>query len=275
MSWQASAWAAEQVTGSPQAKLILLLLANRANEDGVCWPSQINLADQSEQSADTVQRHLKRLEEGHLIRRARSRRTRGRWPGFVYQLLMPGVAADDGLLKRPAQKRARKAATVDPVTGRPSLAAAEPAEPAEPHPAAWTEPHPAAWTEPHTAASPGRSQRLHRAAVSGVESSIEPSLQTSAYSNHIIESNLKAPTTPISIADRSKALQERKQAREDLIQDRVARRLGTNGWIILQAMKPDQLAQIVLLERRGHLSDRDLDNIRGEACLAHAGAIKR
>lgn len=247
----------EQVTGSPQAKLILLLLANRANEDGVCWPSQINLAEQSEQSADTVQRHLKRLEEGHLIRRVRSRRTRGRWPGFIYQLLMPGVAVDHELLKRPAQKRARKATTVDPPTGYPALAAAEPAEPLL-----------AAWTEPLPAASPGRSQRLHRAAGSGVESSIEPSVQISA-SDPIISSNLKAPTTALSIVGRPPALHGRKQAGEDLLQDRIARRLGPNGWIILQAMKPDQLAQIVLLERRGHLNDRDLDNIRGEARLAH------
>src|SRR5260370_19440575 len=91
MSWQAKAWAGEQKPGSPHSKLILLLLAIRADEDGICWPSQINLADQSEQSADTVQRHLERLDEGRFIRRARNRRTRGRWPGFVYQLLMPGV----------------------------------------------------------------------------------------------------------------------------------------------------------------------------------------
>jgi hypothetical protein len=64
-----------------------------------------------------------------------------------------------------------------------------------------------------------------------------------------------------------RALQGRKQGREDLVQDRIARRLGSSGWDILQSMNPDQLMQITSLERRGHLSDRDISNIRSEAML--------
>jgi hypothetical protein len=282
MSWEATAWAVEQTTGSPHAKLMLLLLANRADEDGICWPSQINLAEQSEQSDDTVQRHLSKLEHGHkkrdrstgaiitfqpIIRRARNRRTRGRWPGYVYQLLMPGVAGVSAkeLPKKPAEKRAARAALngsslpeTGPATGRPPTGYMGVAEP--------TEPLSAASTEPLPAVSPSRSQRLHRAAGSGVESSIEPSHETSA----------AEPSTRISSTNASGVVAERprprralqgKQGRTEVVQDRIARRLGADGWLILQAMSDDQLAQITSLERRGHLDDHDIENIRSEAKL--------
>jgi SOS-response transcriptional repressor LexA len=274
MSWQAAAWTVEQETGSPHAKLILLLLANRANENGVCWPSQMNLAEQSEQSADTVQRHLKNLEKGGFIRRVRSLRTRGRWPGFIYQLLMPGVVIDgDELQKRPARKRGQRAAL-----------AANTVAPDQPPLADMgvdrlkqgggqgvvnsTEPLPAARTEPLPAASPSRSQRFHRAAGSGVESSFETSQQTSPSSEPIMSSLQSSPVATAAAARRTKGLSEgRKQTGEDRVQDRIARRLGADGWDILAAMNPDQVRQIVGLERLGHLDDRELDNIRCETKL--------
>jgi hypothetical protein len=52
MSWQATAWAEKQVTGSPARKVLLLVLANYADEDGICWPSQETLAKGTEQSLD-------------------------------------------------------------------------------------------------------------------------------------------------------------------------------------------------------------------------------
>jgi Helix-turn-helix domain len=258
MSWEATSWAVEQKTGSPHAKLILLLLANRADEDGICWPSQINLAAQSEQSDDTIQRHLSNLEHGHkkrerdtgemttfrpLIRRARNRRTRGRWPGYVYQLLMPGVPGVSAkeLPKKPAEKRAARV----PLNGS-------------------TEPLSAASTEPLSAVSPSRSLRLHRAAGSGVESSSETSLETSAAEPS------RTNATRV-VGERPRALQG-KQGKTEIVQDRIARRLGGDGWLILQAMSPDQLAQITALERRCHLDDRDIDNIRSEANLARLAA---
>jgi hypothetical protein len=270
MSWQATAHAVEQKTGSPHSKLILLLLANRADEDGICWPSQNNLADQSEQSADTVQRHLKNLEDGGFIRRVRSRRTRGRWPGFIYQLLMPGVAVDE-LPKRSARKRARRAAFAEPVpsdppTANPSMAAAEPTEPLQ---AVWTEPQTAARTAPLSAASPSRSQRFHRAAGSGVESSSETSIQTSPFETSASASESSGPILGGSVPVISKKglSKGRTQTDDSVVQDRIARRLGSDGWNILQGMNPDQVRQIVGLERRGHLSDRDLSVIRSEVAL--------
>ena len=63
MSWKATAWAIRQTTGSSGRKVLLLALANYADEHGVCWPSQETLARNTEQSVDTVQRQLKKLLE--------------------------------------------------------------------------------------------------------------------------------------------------------------------------------------------------------------------
>jgi SOS-response transcriptional repressor LexA len=70
MSFQAMAWAAAQKTGSPARKALLLAIANYADEDGVCWPSRETLAEDSEQSVDSVDRHIKELETSGFIKRS-------------------------------------------------------------------------------------------------------------------------------------------------------------------------------------------------------------
>jgi hypothetical protein len=42
MSWQATAWGQRQTTGSSGRKALLLVLANYADDQGICWPSQEN-----------------------------------------------------------------------------------------------------------------------------------------------------------------------------------------------------------------------------------------
>ena len=150
MSWEATDWAVKQRTGSPIDKLNLLLLANRADQDGVCWPSQARLAVEGEQSDDTVQRSLARLENAGLICRNRCRKTRGR-QGYIYQLLMPHVAentAQSGLVEKAQEKQSRKAA----LSGVPPNA-----------------------STPQKAALLGRRERRNKAAQSGVEPSLESS----------------------------------------------------------------------------------------------------
>ena len=71
MSFQAMAWAAAQKTGSPARKALLLAIANYADEEGICWPSRETLADDSEQSVDSVDRHIKELETAGFIKRAK------------------------------------------------------------------------------------------------------------------------------------------------------------------------------------------------------------
>lgn len=69
MSVEAIAWASKQRTGSPGAKLVLIALANYANDRCECWPSQATLAEWTEQSDRTIRTHLAGLESMGLIHR--------------------------------------------------------------------------------------------------------------------------------------------------------------------------------------------------------------
>src|SRR5471032_3392113 len=55
-----------QISGTSS---VLLCLANYADDKGRCWPSQERIAQQTEQSVDTVQRRIKKLEELGLLAR--------------------------------------------------------------------------------------------------------------------------------------------------------------------------------------------------------------
>jgi predicted transcriptional regulator len=69
MSVQAISWALNVSTGDTGAKCLLLALANYADENGECWPSQERLARDTELTDRTVRTKLKLLEECGLIRR--------------------------------------------------------------------------------------------------------------------------------------------------------------------------------------------------------------
>lgn len=57
---------------SAAAKLVLIALADRANDDGVCWPSIGKVAAAVNMSAAAVHRHLRTLEiDGWSMRRPR------------------------------------------------------------------------------------------------------------------------------------------------------------------------------------------------------------
>ncbi|MDP5205558.1 helix-turn-helix domain-containing protein [Alishewanella sp. SMS9] len=53
--------------GNPTTKLILLKLADNANDDGVAWPSYQHVADQCEVSRRSAMTHVKKLQELGLI----------------------------------------------------------------------------------------------------------------------------------------------------------------------------------------------------------------
>jgi len=62
-------WAFEQQV-EPNAKLVLLALANRSNnETGLCFPGQQLLGAECSMSDRTIRRHLKTLEAAGLVRR--------------------------------------------------------------------------------------------------------------------------------------------------------------------------------------------------------------
>lgn len=78
MSVAAISWASQQTAGSPGAKLVLIALANYANEANECWPSQATLARWTEQTDRTIRGHLQVLEAKNLIHR-QSREVAGRF----------------------------------------------------------------------------------------------------------------------------------------------------------------------------------------------------
>lgn len=69
MSIQAVAWAIKARVGSPTLKVLLMTIANYADEDGMCWPSQTRLAFDTEMSERSVRGGLSELEALGLIRR--------------------------------------------------------------------------------------------------------------------------------------------------------------------------------------------------------------
>ena len=74
MSGRTTGWAYKQVkTGDPIAKTILVALADNADDDGRCYPSQKKLAIKTEYSISTVKRKLKFLEEFGIIQVTRKR----------------------------------------------------------------------------------------------------------------------------------------------------------------------------------------------------------
>lgn len=77
MSIVALRWARAQTTGSGAAKAVLLILADYAGEDGVCWPSQATIAKETELSLRTVNGAMGQLERLRLISRVRRGNGRG------------------------------------------------------------------------------------------------------------------------------------------------------------------------------------------------------
>ena len=77
MSVQAITWALDYAAGSVTEKVLLLVLANYANEFGVSWPSQKTLADQTALGERTVRRVLADMERRRVIRRMVRRRGNG------------------------------------------------------------------------------------------------------------------------------------------------------------------------------------------------------
>jgi hypothetical protein len=202
MSWQATEWAIRQITKSPGRKALLLALANYADNVGVCWPSQTTLARDTEQSVDTVQRQLKKLQEFGIIDRKLVPKRRGQWQGYRYYLRLGTEGQAEGQTAvRPNSLRSGHAAM-------------------------------STRTRP-------QSLRLKPS----IETSIEPSR-----------------TKKFDIAaERQRAFQG-KQEGSEIVQHRIARRIGDDGWLVLGEMNDAQRARLSMLERQGCLDDETLQS---------------
>lgn len=70
MSWEALAWAKDLDIAHPVAKFILVLLANKADENFSCYPSIRTLMAESGAGRSTILRALSHLEtRGFMSRR--------------------------------------------------------------------------------------------------------------------------------------------------------------------------------------------------------------
>ena len=69
MSMMLMVKAMQTKVGNPLRKLVLIKLADNANDAGECWPSYQHVADQCEISRTTVKNHVRELEKAGLLRR--------------------------------------------------------------------------------------------------------------------------------------------------------------------------------------------------------------
>jgi DNA-binding transcriptional ArsR family regulator len=100
VSHEAYDWARRQKVGSTGRKAVLMALAEYADEEHSCFPSQATLAEITEQCERTVRAHLKALEsDGLITRRHRPRREgRGRTSDrYVLHVLPAEIAAPTDL----------------------------------------------------------------------------------------------------------------------------------------------------------------------------------
>ena len=77
MSFRFLAWAQSAKTGSSSTKSVLMALCSIVNDDGIGFPSQQRIADDSELSIRTVKRAMDDLEKAGVISRERRYREGG------------------------------------------------------------------------------------------------------------------------------------------------------------------------------------------------------
>jgi pyocin large subunit-like protein len=233
VSWQATAWAERQRSGSPARKVILLILANYADEHGLCWPSQELLAYGTEQSVDTIQRQLRKLTAAGIISVAVRPQGRGRWPGRTYKLNMTVAEMTEPQNAVPSGDGERnETVTRDAVT--------------EPQP---TRDRAATSTPHHAATSTVTEPQALRH-----EPSIEPLKRT------FIEPSAPKKLKP-SAAERQAAFQGKRGSIE-VVQNRIAKRLGPDGWLILQSIADSDLQMLTTMQDKNRLRDEDLETFR-------------
>lgn len=92
MSMELMVKAMKTKVGNPLRKLVLIKLADSANDMGECWPSYQHIADQCEIGRSTVKVHIRELEKCGLLRRE-FRRKGELNQSNVFHLALEGGAA--------------------------------------------------------------------------------------------------------------------------------------------------------------------------------------
>jgi len=95
MSVRAMAWAWRQQLSGPE-KLVLMALADHADEDGICWPGNAHIARKCNLSQRSVQRHIKNLIDNGFMTAHRRYRDTGGQTSNRYVLNVDGVTICHG-----------------------------------------------------------------------------------------------------------------------------------------------------------------------------------
>lgn len=90
MSVEALSWAFQQDVTPAARKLVLLALANRADENGCCYPGYKKLAAQCSMARSTVIAHVKALQASGLLLKTGQKRGDGTDTSNLYRLALGG-----------------------------------------------------------------------------------------------------------------------------------------------------------------------------------------
>lgn len=110
MSVQAITWALSVPVKSTAHKAVLIVIANYADADGFCWPSQKRVAKEAACSERTVRNVLKEFEdEGVIARETRRRPDRTFTTDGIVLAMKPAAKSADGLDQRQSEPTANPA----------------------------------------------------------------------------------------------------------------------------------------------------------------------
>lgn len=107
--------------GSPLKKLVLIKLADNANDAGEAWPSYQHIADQCEIDRSTVKRHIKSLEDDGLLKIEARKGPKGNSSNLYTLMIGGGTVNPHGGTVNPPD-----GGTVNPRTYHPSEPVNEP-----------------------------------------------------------------------------------------------------------------------------------------------------
>ncbi|CQR12764.1 Uncharacterised protein [Yersinia mollaretii] len=94
MSMNLMAKAMSIKVGNPLRKLVLIKLADNANDQGECWPSVPYIAEQCEISERSVQNHIQKLVKSGLVRIEERKSNNGLNRSNVYHLRLNSAGAN-------------------------------------------------------------------------------------------------------------------------------------------------------------------------------------
>lgn len=98
-------WSAMTVkAGSPTAKLILLKLADNANDKGECWPSLKNIAEHCEVSQKTVITNIKKLEDLGYVKKINRFNDKGKTSNLYVITIAEGAPVEGNSSSEPCEK---------------------------------------------------------------------------------------------------------------------------------------------------------------------------